>query len=172
MAKCRSHQMDILEKHLREIKWRIKPGRREKLFTRIYHFKFELKLTLFHHPIMLQFHLNPIFLSLSLSLCFLLCIPHNLFSFFFFFLKQLGLKPIYASSPHKEQTTQQTPPPPHVVGFTKSALYLAISFSFDKDFVNLPDPFSLVSIFSWCSCFVSSTLQIQWYLTSICLDFE
>ena len=84
MAKCRSHQMGILEKHLREIKWRIKPGRREKLFTRIYHFKFELKLTLFHHPIMLQFHLNPISLSISLfASCFVylvICFPF--FSFF------------------------------------------------------------------------------------------
>ena len=134
----------------------------------IHHVKFELKPTLFGLPSCKKDqNLNPFFLSLKIVVpSFLYLLPDTskkigtpYLTFFFFFIQTMGFA--HWSSPLMGGPNK-SPPPPHVVGLTKSALYLqAFSFSLGKHLVNMFDPFLLVCIFSKYNCFHSSTSRIQ-----------
>ena len=138
--------------------------------------KFELKWTKFALWSSIKCLKNPNFLSLFLyffSFLFSNLLTALLFTFYLFFKISFGPKALHWSSPQWRGRPNNSPPPLHMVGFSKPVLHLqASSFSLGKDFMNISDPFSLICTFSKCKSFNSSTSRIQWYLTFICLDLE
>ena len=143
----------------------------EDHLARSHHVKVEPKLTLFDLPsCKIIKTLTSFFLLLkTLFPCFFSslfgCCPNHqqvsLFVVFYLFIySNNGLFPLV--QPTQRGGPNKSPPPPHVVGSTKSALCLqASSFSLGKHLVNMSDPFSLVCIFFKYNCFDSSTSRIQ-----------